>query len=121
MGHYDFRFRQKVTFEGPSPVEVFDPGFSFGGDNRMRRTMYRPEPEREMRDVEFRRKLLEYAANKIVEFATAARNGVFYPNPTDIDLGPLGVLKNVHSIVSVDFRKDLVIEYEGWLNGEFEG
>jgi hypothetical protein len=116
MGHYDFRFRQKVVFEGPSNVDVFDPGLSPHGF--MSGRMYDPEPDRQMREGEFKRKLLEHAANKVVESVKAERAGGLYANPRDIDLGPLGVLKNVYSIISVNFHRDLEIEYEGWLKGE---
>lgn len=110
MALYDFRFNQRVVFEGPAPVEVFDPVMSFGGAQQ--HTMYHgPGPERAIRETDMRRKVLEHAANCVVAW-TKTRS------TPDIDLGPLGVLKNVSHIHSVTFFKDLEIEYECWINGE---
>lgn len=83
--------------------------------------MYHPTPDREMAEADFHRRLLEHAANVVMKHATDEREGKrFNARPCDVDLGPLGTLKNVSQIISIDFRQDLKIEYECWLHGEFD-
>lgn len=119
MASYDYRFIQMVRFVGPEPVEVFDPGFGPQGFHNQR--MYRTEPDRQIAEADFRRRVLQHAANTILKIAQDERNGERHsPRPYAVDLGPLGILKNVGSIMSIHFNRDLEIEYECYMQGEFE-
>lgn len=112
MGHYRATLTQTVTFAGPTPVNTFDlPRQCFGGFSQT--TYRRDNTEQRIFEGELQRKVLEFAANKVLEFAKSHQRG-------DCDLGPLGMLKGVDQILSVSFNRDLVIEYVVEINGEHE-
>lgn len=106
---YETRLRQTIIFKGPVPVDRFDVRPHFGGSVMQMR--YEPDPDQQQREGEFHRKLLEHSANQILEWAKL-NGGILTRGPQDLNLGPLGIIKGVTRIISVDFRRDLEIEVE---------
>lgn len=109
-----FLITQNVRFEGPSPPEMRAHTLHIGSPQRMY--------QREDQDCilyEVRRSILQHAANLVMAEGTREREGHAFPEGCrDVDLGPLGTLKNVRNILSVHFRNDLEIEYVAVFSSE---
>lgn len=109
-----FLFTQIVRFEGPPPPEMRANTFHIGSPQRT----YRRE-DQDCILYDLRRSILQHAANLVTAEGNREREGHAFPEGCrDIDLGPLGTLKNVRNILSVHLRNDLEIEYAAVFSSE---